>query len=67
MRFPHFSSFSSFPDSIWERHCSGNSIAGSESRKEPVAAMELRLQVRSQIEFGNEVIIPGFLSLCVFA
>jgi hypothetical protein len=39
----------SFPNSIWERQCSGNSIAATLK-----AAIELRPQVRAQMEFGHE-------------
>ena len=76
--FPHFFSF---PNSIWERQCLGNSIARFVERSfltgftglnqnpvhannsvenfkllhaPPLPAIELRAQVRSQMEFGNE-------------
>ena len=51
------SKHASFPNSIWECPCPGNSIAGTESETErysPSTAMQLRPQLRSQMEFGNE-------------
>jgi hypothetical protein len=40
---------SSFPNSVWKRTCLGNSVSQPE-------ATELRGQLRSQTEFGNEVV-----------
>jgi hypothetical protein len=57
---------SSFPNSIWERHCPRNSIAPAtlgpklaRYKEGERSATELPQQARSQMEFGNEEEIGG--------